>query len=226
LILIFLSINPIISEDHLEITLKNNSEREIQTKRQLERLIEKHKLSQLMLSASFATSVLNFPEPQNNLNAVIENSPSIGSRLTPREVKRLLELHNQIRADVGVDEVTWSGELATYAQEWADHLVDTSCDLEHRPGSGKWELKYGENLFVGSSRYFDVTSAVRAWEEEKKDYDGQAIDRHNKNKSGHYTQMVWKTTRQIGCAKAECRRRIIVVCNYDPPGNELGRKPY
>jgi pathogenesis-related protein 1 len=159
-------------------------------------------------------------------DTAIKYNPSIGSRLTPGEVEKLLETHNKARADVGVEQVTWSSQLATYAQEWADHLVSTSCDLEHRPSSGKWELRYGENLFMGSSRYYEVTSAVKSWEEEKKNYNGQAIDNNNRSRSGHYTQMVWKTTKQIGCAKVECKRNIIVVCNYDPPGNEQGQKPY
>jgi pathogenesis-related protein 1 len=200
----------------------------------------------LMFSVNFAVLLLISSKPCNNPTQNKQNemnsdtiskvskpedvpkkySPPVGSRLAPEEAKKLLQLHNQIRADVGVDEITWSGRLATYAQEWADHLGATSCDLEHRPNSGKWELKYGENLFMGSAKYYGVTSAVKAWEEEKKNYKGQAIDRYNQNKTGHYTQIVWKTTKQIGCAKSECRRRIIVVCNYDPPGNELGRKPY
>ena len=47
-------------------------------------------------------------------------------------------------------------------------------------------------------------------------------------KYGHFTQMVWKTTTEIGCAVGK-RKDIpgyIVVCRYNPPGNVIGQKPY
>jgi pathogenesis-related protein 1 len=155
-----------------------------------------------------------------------KDNSAIGSRLSSAEIEKILTLHNKVRADVGVAQLIWSADLAIYAQEWADNLVATNCDLEHRPRSGKWEQKYGENLFMGGSGYYDVTSAVKYWEEEKRHYNGQAIDNNNQNRSSHYTQLVWGKTKQIGCAKVVCKANIIVVCNYDPPGNMLGQKPY
>lgn len=170
----------------------------------------------------------------SSVAAVVDNSKSssdkdvasIGSRLTAAEVEKLLELHNKIRAEVGVERVTWSSQLAVYAQEWADHLSASGCDLMHRPDSGKWELKYGESLFMGSSGYFNVASAVNFWEEEKPYYRGQKLNSDDLGKCGHYSQVVWRNTKQIGCAKVECKGNLIVVCNYDPAGNLLGEKPY
>ena len=85
---------------------------------------------------------------------------------------------------------------------------------------------HGENLFMGTIGYYHVADAVTAWESEKKYYHGQTLNSSNWYDSGHYTQIVWKDTEQIGCAKAECDGNIIVVCNYNPPGNVLGQKPY
>jgi pathogenesis-related protein 1 len=149
-----------------------------------------------------------------------------GSRLTADEVKTLIVLHNKARVDVGIDPLAWSKNLAVYAQSWADHLASTSCRMEHRPRSGKWKQVYGENLLIGTVGYHGVADAVRAWEKEKSLYHDDAINASNWYPSGHYTQMVWKGTRHIGCAKAECRGNVIIVCNYDPPGNVLGEKPY
>jgi len=43
---------------------------------------------------------------------------------------------------------------------------------------------------------------------------------------GHYTQIVWRDTKQVGCGVARDNRREIWVCNYDPPGNWVGHRPY
>jgi len=151
---------------------------------------------------------------------------SIGSRLSPQEVQQLVGFHNKVRADVGAGPLAWSKELAVYAQEWANHLASTSCSLQHRPPQGKWKRVYGENLFMGTVGYFGVVDAVKSWENGKQYYRGQTLNQSNWYDSGHYTQMVWRESQQIGCAKAECSGNVIIVCNYDPPGNVLGQKPY
>ncbi|MCI0524003.1 MAG: CAP domain-containing protein [Acidobacteria bacterium] len=148
-----------------------------------------------------------------------------GSKLTPEEVQNLMTLHTNIRAEVKAGPLTWSKEIAAYAQKWADHLGATKCDLAHRPSSGEWKQMYGENLFVGSAKFFTVADAVKLWENEKKNYKGQAISSGSAN-SGHYTQVVWKKTKQVGCGKAVCKDNLIVVCNYDPSGNVAGQLPY
>jgi len=150
----------------------------------------------------------------------------IGSRLTGEETETLIRLHNKARADVGVGPLVWLKSLAEYAQSWADHLAATRCRIEHRPYSGKWKQRHGENLFVGTSGYYGVADAVKAWESEKSLYHGKPLNSSNWYPSGHYTQMVWRSTSHIGCAKAECGGNVIIVCNYDPPGNVLGQKPY
>jgi hypothetical protein len=61
------------------------------------------------------------------------------------------------------------------------------------------------------------------WYDEIKDYDfnGGGFSMT----TGHFTQVVWKQTKQIGCAKVTCKGMDIYVCNYDPPGNvERGYK--
>ncbi|VDL82412.1 unnamed protein product [Nippostrongylus brasiliensis] len=45
-------------------------------------------------------------------------------------------------------------------------------------------------------------------------------------KIGHYTQIVWATTRAIGCAVKECEGSTMAVCNYRPTGNILGMMVY
>jgi uncharacterized protein YkwD len=166
------------------------------------------------------------PASSDNAKTTMLDRKAIGSTLTPQEAEQLLQLHNKARQEVGVGPLSWSKGLATYAQEWAVHLALTKCGLEHRPDTGEWRREHGENLFMGTAGYYGVADAVEGWVSEKKYYKGGALTSGNWHASGHYTQVVWKNTRQLGCAKIACKGNIIVVCNYDPPGNFLGEKPY
>lgn len=148
------------------------------------------------------------------------------SRLKQDEVQTLIRLHDKARSDVGVGPLSWSAEVAAYAQKWADHLAASGCRMEHRPSSGKWRRIYGENLFMGTASYYGVGDAVDSWVSEKKYFHGRALNNSNWYAAGHYTQIVWRDTKTFGCAKSVCRDMVIVVCNYNPPGNMMGEKPY
>ncbi|MCI5139186.1 MAG: hypothetical protein D3922_12405, partial [Candidatus Electrothrix sp. AR1] len=44
---------------------------------------------------------------------------------------------------------------------------------------------------------------------------------------GHYTQVVWRSTKEVGCGMASCNDKAqLWVCQYNPRGNMLGQKPY
>ena len=173
------------------------------------------------------------PAPSEHAKETMLDRKSSGSTLTLQEIKEMLQGHNKARAEVGVGPLRWSKQLANYAQEWATHLALTRCQFEHRPHSGPWKQEHGENLFMGTAAYYGVADAVEAWVEEKVYYRGEAITSSDQRVTsgnfdawGHYTQVMWKDTKEVGCAKVECKGSIIVVCNYDPPGNVIGQKPY
>jgi len=144
-----------------------------------------------------------------------------GSKMSGKDVRAIASYHNKVRADVGVAPMKWSVTLAVYAQEWADHLAATTCKMAHRT-----QHKYGENLFQGTAGYYSAVDAAKGWESEKKDYRGGVLTASNWHPAGHYTQMVWRDTTSVGCGEAVCNKTLIVACNYDPPGNYLGRRPY
>jgi len=150
-----------------------------------------------------------------------------GSKITEDEAARLVAYHNQVRAEVGVAPVVWSADLARYAQEWADRIA-ASGKFEHRPSS---EQRYGENLATGSSPAYGLLEAAQGWYAEKALYRPKAPFTVSLLRAGHYTQMVWSTTTQIGAGRAVFQKGPyqgwqIIVCNYAPQGNKVGTPAY
>jgi|WetSurMetagenome_2_1015567.scaffolds.fasta_scaffold248939_2 hypothetical protein len=150
------------------------------------------------------------------------------------EVKtKIVALHNKYRAEVRVPLVRWSDTVQKSAEGWALHLAeDEGLNLVH----AGVQNHYGENLSGGpgvwstdKDAYTALESAVVSFGNEKNNYKGGPVSLDsNFFKYGHYTQMIWKTTREIGCAVAK-RRDIpgyIAVCRYNPTGNIVGQKAY
>lgn len=150
-----------------------------------------------------------------------------GSKVSQQQGQIALDFHNKVRADVGSPALQWSEELAKFAQAWADNLAKNDCAFEHRPRSGEWTQKYGENIFWGSASSYTVLNASEGWYGEIKDYTYGPLEGTNWAKTGHYTQMVWKNTTHVGIGAATCASgAILIVANYNPPGNYMGQKPY
>lgn len=127
----------------------------------------------------------------------------------------ILNAHNEKRALHGVQSLAWNDTLAKYA---ADYAASTfSCDnvkLVHSNGP------YGENLAAG---YSGGSKPVKAWYDEIKQYD---FSNPGFNEAtGHFTQLVWKSTSQVGCARVTCDNSWsqYTICEYsNTRGNVVG----
>ncbi|UXI69830.1 CAP domain-containing protein [Tahibacter amnicola] len=121
----------------------------------------------------------------------------------------------------------WDTALAATAQAYADQ-----CRWQHSGAPG-----LGENLnaaaqtvgFPGNQE----TASVTNWASEAAQYNYAANS--CSGVCGHYTQLVWRSTTAVGCGLRNCTSGspfanfpnwTIVVCNYSPPGNFTGQRPY
>jgi hypothetical protein len=162
------------------------------------------------------------------------------SRLDANTQNTILSMHNRERTAVGVPQVTWSNSLATDAQNWANYIVSLNlrldiCGDENLDPQGRQcpphQQGVGENLAWGYNT--PVTTLAESWANEKRNYvPGTPIDRNLgfPNVYGHYTQMVWSSTTQIGCGIAQqtvgANNWDILVCRYSPQGNIIGQPAY
>jgi uncharacterized protein YkwD len=130
----------------------------------------------------------------------------------------VLQAHNSIRRSLGVPSLTWSDALAARAQEWAESLLAKN-QFRHQPKS-----PYGENLLEMTGAHASAAQVVSDWASESRNYDFRS-NRCN-GTCGHYTQIVWRDTKEVGCGVARSRNREVWVCEYNPPGNWAGQRPF
>lgn len=140
---------------------------------------------------------------------------------------RLLAAHNAARAVVGVPPLKWNRRLAADARQWADELAATGR-FEHSPDEPGADPQ-GENLWAGTPRAFSPEAMVRLWASEKRDYRPGIFPANSRSGDvenvGHYTQMIWRQSRQVGCATAVGRHEEFLVCRYSAAGNVYGERP-
>jgi pathogenesis-related protein 1 len=127
-------------------------------------------------------------------------------------MQTLVDAHNAHRAKHCAGPLTWSPKLAQAAQRWADSLKAQGCKFGHSPRNA-----YGENLAAGTSGTLDGRAVTDMWYDEVRLY--RFPDGGFSMQTGHFTQVVWRETTQIGCGVATCNGMDIYVCEYDPPGN-------
>ena len=122
----------------------------------------------------------------------------------------MLSVHNSKRAAHCVPALRWSSSLAEGAKTWAK-----KCKFQHSSGN------YGENLAMGAP--LSAKTAARMWYNEvsKYDYKNPGFSA----RTGHFTQVIWKSTTQFGCGKAECGGQTLFVCRYSSAGNTSGEFP-
>ena len=140
---------------------------------------------------------------------------------------RLLLVQNRERAALGIAPLFWNDRLAASARQWAVHLAATGR-FEHAPE--KASDPEGENLWAGTRGAYAPEQMVAAWAREKRYFKAGRFPDNSTTGDyrdvGHYTQLMWRRTREVGCATARGGVEDVLVCRYSQAGNYVGDVPF
>lgn len=174
------------------------------------------------LTALAAASGATAGQIENSSVAVFRHAQPPAS-----EAQRLLETHNAERARLGLPPLAWNAELARKAESWAKHLL-TAGRLQHAPDEHR--AGSGENLWMGTAGQWSSDAMVEMFLEERRYFREASFPdvslTGNWTDVGHYSQMIWRDTKEIGCAVDSGNGKDVLVCRYFPAGNVYGQEPY
>jgi uncharacterized protein YkwD len=147
--------------------------------------------------------------------------------ISPDFDQRVLAAHNSARAQLGLPPLRWNPHLADIAASRASQLA-TSHIFEHTTENSM--SPQGENIWGGTRGYYKPEDMVNAWAEERQYFKPGIFPDNsttgNVEDVGHFTQIVWRNTTEVGCATTNDGEFDILVCRYSPAGNYLGEKPF
>ena len=134
----------------------------------------------------------------------------------------MLRVHNLARQDVRAAPLVWNEALAAEALGWARQLAREGR-MRHSGRAG-----HGENLWVGTRDAYSHSEMAQLWVDEKRHFVNRPTPDFSTTGNfadvGHYTQIIWPDTTQLGCAIASDREFDYLVCRYTAPGNVMGQR--
>lgn len=155
------------------------------------------------------------PRPQPVPGGTASSDPCAAA---PADMRDMCLAHNEKRKLHCVGSLKWSPDLQAKAETWAQKCTNTHS------GSG------GENLAFFFPSGTNLKAFTDSWYCEVKWYDfknPKVVGGFKKGcdppVNGHFTQVVWKDSTELGCAKSTCTVNgstgTYFVCRYNPAGN-------
>ncbi|XP_041715784.1 C-type lectin domain family 18 member A isoform X2 [Coregonus clupeaformis] len=159
-------------------------------------------------------------------NRIITEKPghaySPESGLGVKEHFLIVTQHNRLRSRVtpmaaNMQKMDWSEKLVLLAQERAE-----SCHTD--PSPQDQQLRHiGWNTHHSVHATTSFAEVIHSWFEEGRDYMYLSGQCRENATCQHYTQLVWATSSNVGCARQLCLRGDalweLFVCAYSPGGN-------
>jgi Cysteine-rich secretory protein family len=170
-------------------------------------------------------------------------STSDSSINAPGNAVVIFNTQNDYRQKCGVRRLAWSKMLANAAQNWVNNCQPCHENDSHCPGGATNKSPWGENISFGTSipsiieSITDGSYAARSWICEWKNYHPSNptfvggyftstptdLCPNPPGVNGHFTQLVWKGTSEVGCASKACtingQAGVLWDCKYRLPGN-------
>ncbi|XP_072168768.1 uncharacterized protein [Diadema setosum] len=181
------------------------------------------------------------PPRKKNKTKKQKRNRNMYAPLSNKQEERMLAMHNAFRRMVpgpasNMEEMVWDDELRLMAKKYAK-----KCIWEHGQAMESTTFKHvGQNMAFGAHSRAVMTPfyLTTLWYQENENYNITTNKCKPNTMCGHYTQMVWSDTNRVGCATQMCRELVLphstmtienallLICNYGPGGNFVGRKPY
>ena len=175
----------------------------------------------------FSDSYINEKDSDNNnydRSSIISRASSHSSNVLINENifndfrDKLLKKHNELRKKHGSKSLSSNDELNRIAQKYAEIMM--LCE-----GFKSFGVNFYENSFLGENILFstkkNVEEICQIWYDESKKYDF-ILNKYQKS-AGHFTQLVWKETKEVGFGFFTNRiGDSCYVALYYPAGNIIG----
>ena len=189
-----------------------------------------------------------------NLGAAGAGAGAAGASVSMGETGRLAGMTAAHNARAGANHAAFTDDLVPDAGRVRARMdrqprEDRLHAAHHRSSQELQTKGYGENLAVAGGSRPPLTTAqfaVDGWASEaacwtygtfaapgsvgSEKCDSACYQKLNSDGCGHYTQLVWRNSTQLGCGLSSCTSSgvnyDIWICNYAAPGNVVGQKPY
>lgn len=164
-----------------------------------------------------------------NESQIVEPNPQVVSQSSPI-TNIALEKHNELRQlHFNSSNLIYSLKLEQDAQNYANYLANNGTFIHDKNNRSNM---YGENLyrFSGTSKP-NLNLIIQSWYDEEKYYNHTTKTCIAGKVCGHYTQIIWKNSKLLGCASAQYTKGsfkggYVTLCKYYPYGNIIGKNPY
>lgn len=136
-------------------------------------------------------------------------------------INNCLKQHNKYRSDHEVDPLKHNKDISVIAQKWADEIAKQNNFTTAPPGKRTYkDHVMGENMAMhwqSNGEDFTGEDCAEQWYGDKEKYN---FEKHDGSAAGHFTQMVWRDTKEVGFGKAKTADgKWFVIANYYPAGN-------
>lgn len=171
--------------------------------------------------------------------------PKMVRGVTQTAINEILATHNALRQKVAkglqanqpgatnMKQMKWNTELSTIAQRWVDQ-----CTFGHDTNRNTKTFSWvGQNVAIlwSSANTNSIANfkdhAINPWYNEVSKFNNANIQPFQfTSETGHYTQVVWADSGEIGCGYAYYLKdgmyTKLYACNYGPGGNILSTSMY